>query len=138
MSRPLLEIENVSKTFGGLKAVSSVSLSVEAGSLCALIGPNGAGKTTLFALMTGFIKPDQGSVRFDGTDITGQAPHLNAVWVWRARFRLSNPLPHKPFEKISQSACTCTSVIVESRLKKRGRSRSRSGLQISSKSLHPS
>ena len=91
MSRPLLEIENVSKTFGGLKAVSSVSLSVEAGTLCALIGPNGAGKTTLFALMTGFIKPDQGSVRFDGTDITGQAPHLNARLGMARTFQIVQP-----------------------------------------------
>lgn len=75
MSRPLLEIENVSKTFGGLKAVSSVSLSVEAGSLCALIGPNGAGKTTLFNVIAGHYKPTSGQVLLDGEDITGLAPH---------------------------------------------------------------
>jgi hypothetical protein len=65
-------------SFGGLRAVQDVSLQVTPGTLTALIGPNGAGKTTLFALMSGFLKPDAGTVRFDGHDITGQPPHLNA------------------------------------------------------------
>ena len=78
MTRALLTINGLSKSFGGLKAVQNVSLSVPQGSLSALIGPNGAGKTTLFALMSGFLKPDSGSVHFDGVDITGRAPHINA------------------------------------------------------------
>ncbi len=75
---PLLSLQNLSIAFGGLRAVQGVSLRVMPGTLTALIGPNGAGKTTLFALMSGFLKPDTGSVLFDGRDITGQAPHLNA------------------------------------------------------------
>ena len=63
-SAVLLEIKHLGKSFGGLKAVQDVSLQVPKGSLTALIGPNGAGKTTLFALMSGFIRPDSGSVRF--------------------------------------------------------------------------
>jgi branched-chain amino acid transport system ATP-binding protein len=74
----LMQIDGVGKSFGGLKAVQNVSLSVTEGRLSALIGPNGAGKTTLFALMSGFLKPDTGRVVFAGQDITGQAPHLNA------------------------------------------------------------
>ena len=74
----LLRIEHLSRAFGGLRAVQDVSFSVREGTLSALIGPNGAGKTTLFALMSGFLKPDAGHVRFDGRDITGRAPHLNA------------------------------------------------------------
>jgi len=71
----MLEAQNVTKRFGGLIAVSNASLNVAAGSIVALIGPNGAGKTTLFAAMTGFHKPDSGSVTFDGADITGLPPH---------------------------------------------------------------
>jgi len=71
----VLEARNVTKRFGGLVAVSEASLKVAAGSIVALIGPNGAGKTTLFAAMTGFHKPDSGSVTFDGADITGLMPH---------------------------------------------------------------
>jgi branched-chain amino acid transport system ATP-binding protein len=75
---PLLRVDGVSIAFGGLRAVQDVSFDVPAGSLTALIGPNGAGKTTLFALMSGFLRPDRGRVLFDGHDITGRPPHLNA------------------------------------------------------------
>ena len=75
---PLLHVKGLSVAFGGLRAVQSVSLELPSGTLSALIGPNGAGKTTLFALMSGFLKPDSGSVHFNGRDITGQPPHLNA------------------------------------------------------------
>jgi branched-chain amino acid transport system ATP-binding protein len=75
---PLLQAQHVSIAFGGLRAVQDVSLGLHAGTLAALIGPNGAGKTTLFALLSGFLAPDGGRVRFDGRDITGRAPHLNA------------------------------------------------------------
>ena len=75
---PLLQLDGLSIAFGGLKAVQGVSLALPEGRLGALIGPNGAGKTTLFALMSGFLRPDRGQVVFDGDDITGRAPHLNA------------------------------------------------------------
>ncbi len=91
MSATLLQIDGVSKSFGGLKAVQNVSLAVPAGSLTALIGPNGAGKTTLFALMSGFIAPDAGRVIFDGADITGQAPHLNARRGMTRTFQIVQP-----------------------------------------------
>jgi len=71
----VLEINNISKRFGGLLAVSEASLEAQAGRITALIGPNGAGKTTLFAIIAGFLQPDGGSVRFDGGEITGLAPH---------------------------------------------------------------
>jgi branched-chain amino acid transport system ATP-binding protein len=71
----VLEARSVVKRFGGLLAVSEASLEVHAGRITALIGPNGAGKTTLFAIVAGFLRPDGGSVRFDGADITGMAPH---------------------------------------------------------------
>lgn len=78
MAEPLLRLAGVSIAFGGLRAVREVSLALPAGSLAALIGPNGAGKTTLFALMSGFLVPHRGRVLFDGRDITGRPPHLNA------------------------------------------------------------
>ncbi len=72
----MLEVQGINKSFGGLHAVSDASLFVPAGKVVSLIGPNGAGKTTLFALISGFLRPDSGTVIFDGTDITGKAPHL--------------------------------------------------------------
>ena len=71
----MLDVRTMSKSFGGLKAVSEASLTVSEGSIVSLIGPNGAGKTTLFALISGFLKPDSGAVTFNGAAITGQRPH---------------------------------------------------------------
>jgi ABC-type sugar transport system ATPase subunit len=81
----------VSKSFGGLAAVQDVSLELAAGSLSALIGPNGAGKTTLFALMSGFLRPDAGSIEFAGADVTGQPPHLNARRGMTRTFQIVQP-----------------------------------------------
>jgi branched-chain amino acid transport system ATP-binding protein len=87
----LLQVQNVSRAFGGLRAVQNVSLEVPVGSLTALIGPNGAGKTTLFALMSGFLTPDTGRIVFDGHDITGQTPHLNAKLGMTRTFQIVQP-----------------------------------------------
>jgi ABC-type branched-subunit amino acid transport system ATPase component len=70
----LLEVENLTKRFGGVTAVDGCSLSVEAGSITGLIGPNGSGKTTLFNLVTGFIPRDAGDVRFKSQPIAGLGP----------------------------------------------------------------
>jgi branched-chain amino acid transport system ATP-binding protein len=91
MAAPLLSLSGVSIAFGGLRAVQDVSLALPAGRLAALIGPNGAGKTTLFALMSGFLKPDSGTVRFAGQDITGRAPHLNARAGMTRTFQIVQP-----------------------------------------------
>ncbi|VAW16538.1 Branched-chain amino acid transport ATP-binding protein LivG (TC 3.A.1.4.1) [hydrothermal vent metagenome] len=72
----LIEINNITKQFGGLVAVSNCSISVERGSVTGLIGPNGAGKTTLFNMVAGTIRPTSGQIIFDGEDVTGLAPHL--------------------------------------------------------------
>jgi branched-chain amino acid transport system ATP-binding protein len=71
----MLEVENISKSFGGLKAMSGVSLNVNQGEIVSVIGPNGAGKTTLFNLITGVYKPDTGDVRFEGRSIAGLNPN---------------------------------------------------------------
>ena len=70
-----LEVSNIRKRFGGLQAVAGVSLEVAAGEIVGLIGPNGAGKTTLFHLISGFVAPDQGEVRFEGASTRGLKPH---------------------------------------------------------------
>jgi branched-chain amino acid transport system permease protein len=72
---PLLELQNVSRAFGGLKAVDEVTLSVPEGMIYGIIGPNGAGKTTLFNVLNGFLAADQGSMRFAGREIGGLKPH---------------------------------------------------------------
>ncbi len=71
----LLEVRGLTKRFGGLLAVDDYRLDLPKGEIYGLIGPNGAGKTTVFNLITGYIKPDGGSVRFEGRDITGFPPN---------------------------------------------------------------
>ena len=71
----VLEMQNVEKNFGGVRAIDNFSVKIEHGKIHGLIGPNGAGKTTIFNNITGIYKPDAGKIIFDGTDITGTAPH---------------------------------------------------------------
>jgi branched-chain amino acid transport system ATP-binding protein len=71
----LLEVQGITKHFGGLAAVSHVDLGVEEGQVVGLIGPNGAGKTTLFNLLSGALKPNSGAIRFREENITGLKPH---------------------------------------------------------------
>jgi branched-chain amino acid transport system ATP-binding protein len=71
----VLGVRDLSKSFGGVRAVEGASLDVERGSITALIGPNGAGKTTLFNLVTGFLPPDSGAVVYEGTSVYGKPPY---------------------------------------------------------------
>jgi branched-chain amino acid transport system ATP-binding protein len=75
----LLEVHDLSVTFGGLRAVSGFNLSIEPGQIRGLIGPNGAGKTTVFNLLTGIHRPTQGSVVLDGRNMLGLQPHQIAA-----------------------------------------------------------
>jgi len=75
-ARPILEVRGLTRTFGGLVAVSEVDLTVPEGAIFGLIGPNGAGKTTLFNLITGLLPPSGGSVTFAGQPVTGRRPHV--------------------------------------------------------------
>jgi branched-chain amino acid transport system ATP-binding protein len=73
--QPLLELDSVTKTFGGLTVSDNLSFHVDEGEILSLIGPNGAGKTTVFNLVTGLYRPDEGEIRFEGRNIVGLAPH---------------------------------------------------------------
>jgi branched-chain amino acid transport system ATP-binding protein len=93
MTGPLLDVQRLSKRFGGLQAVKDLSFSVGAGEIVALIGPNGAGKTTAFALISGFLAPDTGRVIFRGRDLRGLEPHrVNALGMART-FQIMRPFP---------------------------------------------
>ncbi|MDP2409140.1 MAG: ABC transporter ATP-binding protein [Pseudolabrys sp.] len=74
-AQPLLQVENLSKRFGGIVATENLALTVGTGELHAVIGPNGAGKTTLIAQLSGQLAPDEGRIRFDGQDITALPMH---------------------------------------------------------------
>jgi len=71
----VISVGNVSKSFGGLQAISDCSLDVAKGTITGLIGPNGAGKSTLFAMIAGFLKPDTGTIQLEGRNIVGVPPH---------------------------------------------------------------
>jgi branched-chain amino acid transport system ATP-binding protein len=75
---PLLSVRGLRKAFGGVQAVDDVAFDLQAGELLAMIGPNGAGKSTCFNLVNGQLRPDAGSIRFDGREIGGLAPR--AIW----------------------------------------------------------
>jgi branched-chain amino acid transport system ATP-binding protein len=80
----LLQIKNLSKSFGGIRAVRDVTVGIQEHSISAIIGPNGAGKTTLFNLLTGIYKPDVGEVNFNGRSLVGLRPdQVNAAGVAR-------------------------------------------------------
>jgi branched-chain amino acid transport system ATP-binding protein len=90
----ILDVQQVSRSFGGLKAVAEVTFSVADGEIAALIGPNGAGKTTLFSLISGFLHPDAGRIRFDGRDITDLEPHNIAALGLVRTFQITQPFAH--------------------------------------------
>ncbi len=78
-TEPLLQVEDLHLGFGGIKALQGVSLRARPGEITAIIGPNGAGKTSLFNAISGFYRPQQGRIRFDGQDITGHRPARRAA-----------------------------------------------------------
>ena len=94
MTDTILETEGLTKEFRGFVAVSDVSLKVRRGTIHGLIGPNGAGKTTCFNLLTKFLPPTRGSIRYDGRDITGLKPAEVARLGLVRSFQISAVFPH--------------------------------------------
>jgi len=92
----LLQIENLTKRFGGLIAVNNVSFHIDEGEMVGIIGPNGAGKTTLFNLISGFLNPDSGTVKFKGGNIIGLATHKIVNNGIARTFQVVRPFRHLP------------------------------------------
>lgn len=74
-AKPILEVDGLVKRFGGVHAVDGVSFTVERGAITGIIGPNGAGKSTVLSVVSGFLPPTAGRIRFDGQEVTGEAMH---------------------------------------------------------------
>ncbi|HKX04373.1 MAG TPA: ABC transporter ATP-binding protein [Methylomirabilota bacterium] len=91
---PLLEVRGIGKRFGGLQAVRDLSFAMARGEVLGLIGPNGAGKTTVFNLLSGFLTPDAGAVRFDGRSLAGLKPHAICRLGLARTFQIVRPFPH--------------------------------------------
>jgi ABC-type branched-subunit amino acid transport system ATPase component len=91
MSAPILAVERLSKSFRGLAAITEVSFAIEPGSITSIIGPNGAGKSTLFNLITGYLAPSAGEVRFQGRRITGMATNRIAELGVARAFQIARP-----------------------------------------------
>ncbi len=95
-SEPLLDVSGLSKSFGGLRAINAVDMSVFEGEIVGLIGPNGAGKTTMFNLIAGFLTPENGQVTFQGKNITGFKSHK----ICRGGIARTFQIP-RPFQNLS-------------------------------------
>mgnify|MGYP001357105354 CR=1 FL=1 len=102
----ILELDHVSKRFGGLQAVNDLTFAMHEGEILGLIGPNGAGKSTLFNLLNGVFAPDSGRIVFGGIDITGQAPYLVARHGLARTHQIVQPLTNMTvLENCTVGAC---------------------------------
>ena len=102
----LLELERVAKSYGALKVTDDISLCVEAGQTLGILGPNGAGKTTLFNLISGDVKPDAGTLRFDGRDIGGLKAHQRCRAGIGRSYQVPQPFGAMTvFENLVTAAC---------------------------------
>ncbi|MBM4341380.1 MAG: ABC transporter ATP-binding protein [Deltaproteobacteria bacterium] len=114
----LLELKGVSKSFGGLKAVSQVSFEMNAGEILGIIGPNGAGKTTLFNTITGFLRVESGEIWFNGEKIIGLKPHQICQKGMVRTFQLVKPfLEMTVLENVLVAALNRAKTIKEAREK---------------------
>jgi branched-chain amino acid transport system ATP-binding protein len=93
-SKPILALEHVSVSFGGLRAIADVSFCIYKGEIVGLIGPNGAGKTTAFNLITGFLRPSEGRILYRGVELNGRKPHEIAALGLVRTFQRTSVFPH--------------------------------------------
>lgn len=101
----LLEVRELSKSFGAITVADSIDLSIDLGECVGVIGPNGAGKSSLFGLISGSLRPDKGAIRFDGRDVTGLPAHQRVhLGIGRA-FQIPQPFPNLTvFENVLAAA----------------------------------
>jgi len=103
---PLLELQAVRKNYGALRVTDDLSMSVEAGQTLGILGPNGAGKTTLFNLISGDVRCDRGTVRYDGKDITRLRPHQRCRAGIGRSYQMPQPFGNMTvFENLVTAAC---------------------------------
>jgi branched-chain amino acid transport system ATP-binding protein len=121
----LLAVHNLSKRFGGLRAVQDLSFSVKEGQTLAVIGPNGAGKTTCFNLITGYIRPDKGSVIAAGRELTGLLPHRVCIEGVARTFQVA-----RPFGKMSVLANVMVGALVRGKNLNSARRRARDAIAV--------
>jgi branched-chain amino acid transport system ATP-binding protein len=107
MTAALLEVENLSKQFGGISAVSDVSFQIGRDEIVGLIGPNGAGKTTIIRLITGILRPTSGTVKFKGEDIRGLKISEIVNRGIASTFQVVKPFRHLPVASNIMVACLC-------------------------------
>ena len=99
MTTPILQVESLSRTFGGLRAIDDLSFEVGEREFCGVIGPNGAGKTTLLNLITGYLRPSSGLIRLDGLDITGRRPYRVCRLGIARTFQITRPFNEMTVEE---------------------------------------
>jgi len=117
----LLEVRNITKTFGGLAAVQDLSLAVGKGEILGLIGPNGSGKTTFFNVISSFLPPDRGQVIFDGREITALKPHVVTSLGLARTFQHPKPLLELTATKTSALRPSCETAKARKRPKLPGK-----------------
>ncbi|MGB9887163.1 MAG: ABC transporter ATP-binding protein [Moorellales bacterium] len=96
---PILQVHEVRKSFGGVRAVDGVSFELRPGEAVGIIGPNGSGKTTLVNLITGFVRVTSGRIYFKGTDVTGMSPDRRVALGMARTFQMAKPFYHLPAYK---------------------------------------
>jgi branched-chain amino acid transport system ATP-binding protein len=125
-----LEVEGLTKTFGGLAAVNNVSFKIERDEMVGLIGPNGSGKTTLIRCMLGILKPDSGKVTLDGKDITNKRPWDIVQRGMVGTFQVVKPFRHLPIIANVMVGCLCPRITKRGEWVKRAEVKARDALEF--------
>ena len=125
-----LEVEGLTKTFGGLAAVSNVSFKIERDEMVGLIGPNGSGKTTLIRCILGILKPDSGKVMLDGKDVTRKRPWEIVQRGMVGTFQVVKPFRHLPIIANVMVGCLCPRITKRGEWVKRVEVKARDALEF--------